>query len=281
VARVLRACHSLRLVVLTILESMSALAGCFLVLGIILFIFSIFVVQGVTSHLHWQNETAEGKTIQELELRATLLELFGGIPSAALCLFMMVSGGIDWRDAMLPMKQVHDFYEYFFACYVFFMVVGVLNVVIGAFVATTGEIVARDRDLVIEAEMAQLTAYLGQVRSFFTDADCDESGKLSVAEFKSILGDKRMCAYFHALGLDVSQGELLFHLLDKDDSGGLSLTEFLGGCMRLRGQAKSLDVNLLMRETRNLSKRLADLKRSTEALGQNLSILDSTAQAAT
>jgi len=259
-ARVMRACHSLRLVVLTILESMSSLAWCFLVLGLIMFLFAIFVVQGVTAHLHWQNDAADGGTAQQLELRATLLDLFGGIPAAVICLFMMVSGGLDWRDAMLPMKEVHDFYEYFFTLYVFFMVIGVLNVVVGAFVAATAEIAARDRDLVIKSEMAQLTTYLEKVRGFFSAADVDASGKLSLAEFKSHLNDKRMCAYLHALGIDVSQGELLFHLLEKDDDHMLSLNEFLSGCMRLRGNAKSLDVNLLLYETRQLSRRFANLQ---------------------
>jgi len=239
---------------------MSSLAWCFLVLGIIVFTFATFVVQGVTATLRWQDATADGGSTQQLELRAQLLEFFGGVPAAAICLFMMVSGGLDWRDAMLPMKQVHHLYEYFFLFYVFFMVIGVLNVVVGAFVAATGEIANRDRDLIIKAEMAHLTTYLEKVRTFFSEADMDGSGKLSLDEFKSHLDNRRVCAYFHALGIDVSQGESVFHLLDNDDSHMLSLNEFLAGCMRLKGHAKSLDLNLLLHETRRLSRRISELQ---------------------
>jgi len=273
VARVMRACQSLRLVVLTIFETMSELVWCFLVLGIIIFTFAIFTVQGVTAQLRWQNEN--GATPEKLQERAELLELFGSIPAAAICLFMMVSGGLDWRDAMLPMKKVHDLYEYFFTLYVFFMVIGVLNVVVGAFVAATGEIANRDRDLIVKAEMAHLSTYLEKVRTFFSEADVDCSGKLSLTEFKSHLDDKNVCAYLHALGIDVSQGEILFHLLDTDDSHVVSLNEFLAGCLRLRGHAKSLDVNLLLHETRQLARRVDNLRDSIDPACQSKALGDS------
>lgn len=149
--------------------------------------------------------------------------------------------------------------------YVFFMVIGVLNVVIGAFVSATGEIASRDRDLIVKAEMAQLTQYIEKARTFFSEADVDNSGRVSLGEFKTHLDDKRVCAFFNALGIEVSQAEQLFHLLDKDGSHMLSPNEFLAGCMRLRGPAKSLDVNLLLHDARQLSKHLKELRDSIEA----------------
>merc|ERR1712129_235573 len=91
IVRVMRSFPSLRLMVLTIYESLFTLLSCFLVLGTIVLIFAVFVVQGVTAYLYWQDATgADGA--QQLELRNLLLELYGGIIPAAICLFMMVSG---------------------------------------------------------------------------------------------------------------------------------------------------------------------------------------------
>jgi len=119
------------LVALTIFESLSSVFSCFLVIGAVIFIVAVFLVQGVAAHLCCQNMTG-ADSAQQLQLREVLLELYGGIPASAICLFMMVSGGIDWRDAMIPMKKVHGSYEYFLTFYVFFMVIIVLNVVIKA-----------------------------------------------------------------------------------------------------------------------------------------------------
>merc|ERR1712008_66638 len=157
-------------------------------------------------------------------------------------------------------KQVHDVYEYFFTFYVFFMVIVVLNVVVGAFVTTTGDIGARDREVIVKGQMNQFTDYIKKVKTFFSEADVDGSGKLSFDEFKAHLKHKLVKAYFHALGIDVAQAELLFHLLDKDGSRMLTLDEFIAGCIRLRGYAKSLDVNLLLHETRQVSKRIKQLR---------------------
>merc|ERR1712079_468960 len=110
--------------------------------------------------------------------------------------------------------------------------------------------------------MDQLTLYLEKVRTFFSEADADGSKTLSIHEFRKHLDDKNVCAYFHALGIDVSQAEQLFHLLDKDNSQTVSLNEFLAGCMRLRGHAKSLDVNMLLHQMRQLSKSVENLKDS-------------------
>jgi len=260
VVRVMRAFRTLRLVVLTIVESTFSLTWVLLILGTIIFTFAVFVVQGVTAHLRWQDAVVVDTDIQQLELREELLELYGGVTAACVCLFMMVSGGIDWKDAMIPMKKVDGVYEYFFTFYVFFMVIGVLNVVMAAFVAATGEMASRDRDFIVQAQMAQLASYFGKVKTFFAEADVDASGKLSYDEFKMALMNKNVCAYFNALGIDVSQADSLFLLLDKDNSRMLSLEEFLAGCMRLQGAAKSLDVNLLLHENKTLSRRVKELR---------------------
>jgi len=57
----------------------------------------------------------------------------------------------------------------------------------------------------------------------------------------------------------VSQAEVLFNLLDQDGSNLVSLDVFLAGCMRLKGQARSIDVNMLLHENRALSKKISKL----------------------
>jgi len=58
---------------------------------------------------------------------------------------------------------------------------------------------------------------------------------------------------------------MLFNLLDKDNSGTLTLDEFLAGRMRLKGPAKNLDVNMLIDENRRLSNIVKELRDSTLA----------------
>merc|ERR1712187_142665 len=62
----------------------------------------------------------------------------------------------------------------------------------------------------------------------------------------------RVKAYFRTLGLDISTAYHLFRLLDLDNSGTVSRSEFLMGCLRMRGSAKGVDVATLMYENKRM-----------------------------
>eukprot|EP00415_Alexandrium_ostenfeldii_P002421 UN2421 len=128
----------------------------------------------------------------------------------------------------------------------------------GAFVAATAEISKRDREALVKAEMEEQQAYTRKIKTFFQEADRDRSGMLSWGEFKQHLKIPKVSAYFRALELDVSQAHVLFRLLDRDGSNEVSLDEFLAGCNRLKGRAKSLEVNMLLYENKRLFNRLND-----------------------
>jgi len=258
-ARALKAFQQLRIMVFTIFESISSLVWCFFILGLMLYTFAVFFVQVVAEHI--------GEYPMD-DKRAVALELYGGVFTAMNTLFMTISGGIDWKDAMNPLKEMYWLYQWVFSFYIFFMFIGVLNVVNGAFVARTGEIAARDREYLVRLQTHELNTYFHKVRTFFKEADKDKSGMLSIEEFRGTLKHPEVQAYFSALDLDVSQAELLFTLLDQDGSHLVSLDEFLAGCMRLRGQAKSIDVNMLLQANRRLFGRITDFMEAiAEACG--------------
>jgi len=54
--------------------------------------------------------------------------------------------------------------------------------------------------------------------------------------------DERVVAYLSAFGLDITEVQTLFLLLDRDQKGVIDIDDFLLGCMRLKGGAKTLDV---------------------------------------
>mmetsp|Transcript_10479 Transcript_10479/g.23800 ORF Transcript_10479/g.23800 Transcript_10479/m.23800 type:complete len:768 (+) Transcript_10479:83-2386(+) len=260
-ARVVKAIHSFRIIVYAIVGSFTSLAWCFIVVGFIIYMFSVFFLNGVTLHFedkHDSSATSETGTecAGSATLAAELKEHFGSVPKTIMTLWMSISGGLDWENAVQPLREVHWMYEPLYNLYVFFMCLGVLNVVVGWFVATTSDIAAKDRESFVNNEMSRLDQYSRKLRTFFQEADLDRSGLLSWDEFKLHLRDDRVKAYFHALELDVSQASTLFRLLDVDCSNEVSFEEFLSGCMRLKGQARSIDVNMLIYETSRVFKKL-------------------------
>merc|ERR1712232_733453 len=52
--------------------------------------------------------------------------------------------------------------------------------------------------------------------------------------------------YLQAVNIDVSEARSLFDLVDLNRDGVLEIDEIVQGCLRLRGDAKALDLTLLM-----------------------------------
>merc|ERR1711879_229090 len=72
------------------------------------------------------------------------------------------------------------------------------------------------------------------------------------ADFERAIQNINMTRFFEAVGLDPSEAKNLFDLLDISIDGTISAEEFLQGCLRLHGPAKSLDLLVLARDVTQL-----------------------------
>jgi len=106
----------------------------------------------------------------------------------------------------------------------------------------------------VDHEIASLKTYATDIKTFFKQADTDNSGQLSWKEFKEHLENDRVKAYFQTLDLDIRKAHTLFKLLDRNDNGEVGIEEFLDGCLRLKGHARSLDLNLVVYQLETLLK---------------------------
>merc|ERR1719456_742392 len=94
--------------------------------------------------------------------------------------------------------------------------------------------------------------YLESMEEIFQEMDDDEAGTISLEEFETRLQDERVIAYFNALKLDVSDARVLFKLLDTDESGEITIGEFMVGCYKLQGESRSLDMKIMQFEMNSL-----------------------------
>ncbi|CAE8643029.1 unnamed protein product, partial [Polarella glacialis] len=184
-------------------------------------------------------------------------------------LFMVACGGRDGTELLEPLKDAHWSYGLLFPLYIFFIYCGVLNVVTSIFVDSALLLSQKDRDIAIQSQLNQNISYAKRIKEFFHEADKDNSGMLSWDEFETYLADDKVKAYFSTLDLDVSQATLgeahaLFLLLDTGEDGEVGIDEFVEGCKRLKGSAKSIDVNMLLYENEKLIARLSEFMKFTE-----------------
>jgi hypothetical protein len=173
-----------------------------------------------------------------------LTDLFGTLPRTCLSLLQAVTGGKDWCDILDPLEDVGLIKARLpFIAFVLFTLLAMMNVITGAFLDRASE----------NAKVTEENLALAQARAIFAATDYNNSGRISWDEFEKVLQHKRVESFFMALDLDISEGRTLFDLLDYTGDGTVSADEFLCGCLRLRGNAKALDLLLLSREAQQLN----------------------------
>lgn len=183
---------------------------------------------------------------EDIHKIAELDEYFGSLSRAILSLFAAVSGGVDWQTVLDPLiDHISPFLAIVFCAYISFAVFALLNVVTGIFVQSA----------MVAARQSNESYVVTHVRELFRDADLDGSGILTLMEFQDQLNTKPMKEYFKHLDIDISEAHSLFNLLDSDGDGGVSLDEFVNGSLRLRGEARALEMEVLKRILAELIKK--------------------------
>lgn len=255
--RILRLIGELRTLVSSIACSLKSLAWTVVLLFLIIYAMSVYFTQVVRD-----NEEDE-----------FLDPLFGSLGSSMVCLFQSVTGGIDWRDVSRPLSEsISPLLSGLFCMYIAFTILAVMNVVTGVFVESA----------LISAKNDQEVFLVNSMREFFMEAKGSEVGELSWDDFNRCLDTEQMKHFFKVIDVDTSEAHGIFRLLDLDKSGGVELEEFVSGCHRLRGNAKALDLAVLIYEIRRMAdtlqthiarfedfRMMAEMHRLSSALGDS------------
>merc|ERR1719401_27512 len=118
--------------------------------------------------------------------------------------------------------------------------------------------------------------YLSHIEAIFVQIDVDESGFVSLPEIENIFCDDSMSHLLEALEITAFDARSMFKLLDRDGSGLIDIDEFCDGCLRMKGEAKSFDIQCLIYESQRLLTKTTGL---TEHLEECLIELDDSLRA--
>jgi len=262
VVRLFRFFRELSILVLMIVDSMKSLGWALFMLAIIIYVFAIIFTQSAVKWL----EEADVCGGMPVDTASDVERYFGNILRTVYSLVQAMMGGVSWgilSDVLLVDMQ-DPLSAAFFFFYLAFTILAVLNIITGAFVDTAVETARTQRDFLIEKELALKEQYAQQMRSLFGAMDKDGSGTLHYAEMHEYMQDPRVQGYFSALGLETSDAERLFGLIDVDNSGDVDVGEFLEGFLRLKGNARSIDVYSIMRDLKLLDGRVEALCKAVD-----------------
>jgi len=248
IMRVLRFLAELRVMVTLIIHSVRSLFWLLVLLLLILYVFSIFFTQGVTDYLLHITPDAHTKMV--------LLKHYGGLGDSAVTLFMSITGGISWVEVVDPLWETGWAFVALFLVYVFFCVFSVLNIVTGVFVDGAIQRSAQERDLRLEKEKEQKKIYRAMCTDLLQEIDTEGTGFISRAQLEQAFKSDVVKYSFSVLDIDIADSNYLYDMLDLDGSGLVDMEEFVQGCLRLKGNAKSLDIHTLIHEVKQLMRKV-------------------------
>mmetsp|Transcript_67701 Transcript_67701/g.201335 ORF Transcript_67701/g.201335 Transcript_67701/m.201335 type:complete len:316 (+) Transcript_67701:1375-2322(+) len=250
IMRVLRFLAELRIMVTLIMNSARSLFWLMILLLGILYVFSIFFTQGVTDFLRdAQNESNP--------LFESLQENYGNMVNSAYTLFASITGGVSWRDVLKPLGETGPGFTALFILYVFFCIFSVLNIVTGVFVDGAIQRSSQERDLRLEKEKEQKRMYIAMLTDLLEEIDVEGTNKIYREDLEEAFKSEQVKHYFSVLDIDVADSNYLFDMLDLDRSGEVDMNEFINGCLRLKGNAKSIDIHTLMYEIKLMIKQMS------------------------
>jgi len=182
-----------------------------------------------------------------LDMRLWVVHHYGSSMMATYTMFEVTMAGC-WPNYFRPLvDRISGWYSIFVFLYISVVVFAVTRIITALFLKETLQAAANDADQQAAEQARARAGVIDKLRTVFSAVDTSGDGSLSFEEFELICHNPDVIVYLKMLDLEVSNAEGLFHLLDYKNCGEINFEEFLKGVLRLKGQARSLDLVALMR----------------------------------
>lgn len=175
-----------------------------------------------------------------LLVREEVFQYYGTFTRSFLTMFeiMFANWGPPCR---VLVDNVSEWFSVFFLLYRCVLGFAVLNVVNAVFVQQTMKTASSDEELAFKQKQKDMATYTKKVKKLFSTIDYSGDGSINLEEFSKLVKSPKLQFWMSQLELEYHDLLSLFEFLDNGD-GEITLMEFIDGAVRLRGNAKALDV---------------------------------------
>lgn len=167
----------------------------------------------------------------------------------------------------------------FFLGFIFVAAFGMMNIISAVVVESTLATSLKDADKALKKREKERQVVFDQLREIFDMADVDGSGTLSVDEVHEATQKPEIYNKLKMIDFPVNDPGQIFRLLDYDDSGELTIEEFITGCIRMKGSAKSKDLLVAQVALDSMRRQYNLFEEELDTLRGKLARLDASARA--
>eukprot|EP00933_Yihiella_yeosuensis_P028362 TRINITY_DN2216_c0_g1_i1.p1 TRINITY_DN2216_c0_g1~~TRINITY_DN2216_c0_g1_i1.p1 ORF type:complete len:630 (-),score=121.26 TRINITY_DN2216_c0_g1_i1:419-2308(-) len=155
---------------------------------------------------------------------------------------------------------------------------GLLSIMIGVVVENTLATAERDQAKARAKVERDRKHVFSQLQEIFELADADGSGTLTLDEVQLAVQKPEIYNKLKMIDFPVDEPEQIFALLDYDGSGELTTEEFISGCIRMKGGAKSKDLLVAQVAVDAMKKQYGVFEKELEIFREKVARLNETAR---
>ncbi|CAK9016732.1 Sodium channel protein 60E (Drosophila ion channel 60) (Drosophila sodium channel 1) (Protein smell-impaired 60E) (Sodium channel 2) (DmNav2) [Durusdinium trenchii] len=257
IVRVVRFFNDLRVMVTGIKASGRVLLWAIALLLLVTYVFGVTFMQLSAAHL-------TGNTAGDSQL----ITYYGTLSRTILTLFMTISGGMLWNEALKPLSEISWIVDILFLMYIFSTVFCCLNIMTGIFVDNAQASKKTDETVVRQEWEKERRQWIADATELFYKVDTDNSGDVTKTKLASILYSDRVQTLLRKLGIaaDGYTPSELWDLLDLSGNGSVMQAEFAHAVRLISGHGRGIDIYRIKKDTKNLTKQLVDLKKHLQTV---------------
>ena len=279
--RVIRLIHyvgALRTLVFAIISTAASLFWTLVLLCLVFYIFGVILAQITSDHCRLTAQLASGDPNAVPSCTGddgkALTLYWSGVLESMFTLFMVVSGGVNWEDIVRPLQKIGTTAVVCLVAYIIISVFTILNVVTGVFCNTAIESAHADRDIAIMKQLLKKQKQVNALKEIFQEIDHQNSESVNILDLKAALEGKKLSTFMESLGINTEDIWTLFMIIDADESGEITLDEFVTGCMQLHGPAKSLQLAKMSYENKVTRREISRLGKQVAVILKYFNLQD-------
>mmetsp|Transcript_54764 Transcript_54764/g.100793 ORF Transcript_54764/g.100793 Transcript_54764/m.100793 type:complete len:704 (-) Transcript_54764:153-2264(-) len=236
---------SLFLLVKAITASVQALLWSFLLLLLVQMGTALFLCQVLHGFIEDKDKN--------MEARDKVFAYFGTFYRAMLTMFEITLA--NWVPSCRTLvEEVNEMFFLFYLVYRCMFCFAVLKVIAAVFISETNRVLASDAELTLMKVQREKLLYTAQLKSLLSAIDSDHDKTITWPEMQVFLLDQNLSAWLATVGMDRTDFEKLFWLIERD--GVCDVDKFLSMIGQLKGGAKTVDLLNLFKVVHKIDKKV-------------------------
>lgn len=259
IVRTFKLCFPLRALVSTCIASIGALFWSMILLFLCKAMCALVLSQTVHSFIMDSDDN--------LDIRIFVNHYYGSFVKAMYTVFEITHSG-SWPARTRPLvDSVSEWYALLFMVYITVVVFALVRIVTALFLKETLDAASGDALLQMEERKKAGMKHRTRLCEVFQNLDESGDGVITKKEFHDAMANPILRKYLSILGIDIFEVRGLFEIIDGPHGDGqIEMQEFCDGLVRLKGQARSIDMITLLHEGRKTTKKIEALRKTVVRL---------------